>query len=306
MTDSITPPPDHDLPGTVRNRQRDELVAIVDHEAETPRRRLAVPLLAAAAVLVVVAGLAVAVPALRDKDEPAPAATPPKVAVSKKPPVQPAKTRQLSAAQTAAFRSACITFTQYSSDSFASYEVIEAFEYVETARPSLAKGWLVARKGMDYWICARDGRGSVVGDSGFGPVVSPASKDVPYLFAPVDQRGVSSGMYIPSITRVTVQHTGEAVVEAVLKDGFWFAPMADAKLKRDGNGQPVRPDNGLIGVAPGWTIRGYDDAKLVYDSAKNGPSVKKCYSNPAVTEVVVINAVKNPTPTTCQKMFDWR
>jgi hypothetical protein len=124
---NLSTPPDHDLPPGARRRQRDELVAIVDHEAETPRRRLAVPLLAAAAVLVVVAGLAVAVPALRDKDEPTPAATQPKVAASKKPPVQPAKTRQLSGAQTAAFRSACITFTQYSSDSFASYEVIEAF-----------------------------------------------------------------------------------------------------------------------------------------------------------------------------------
>lgn len=308
---NLSTPPDHDLPAAVRSRQRDELVAIVDHEAEAPRRRIAVPLLAAAAVIVVVAGLAVAVPALRDNSTPAPAgvstATQPKVAASKKPAAQPVRTRELSAAETAAFRTQCIAFTQYSSDSFADYQVVHAFEYVGTARPSLTKSWLVTRKGSDYWICIRDGRGSVVSDSGFGPAISPRSKDIPYLFAPVDERGTGTGMYIPSITRVTVQHTGEAVVEGVLKDGFWFAPMEDAKLERDPKGQPVRPDNGLIGVIPDWTIRGYDGAgKLVYDSAKNGPAVKNCYSNPAATEVLVINAVKNPTPATCQRMFDWR
>jgi hypothetical protein len=83
--------------------------------------------------------------------------------------------------------------------------------------------------------------------------------------------------------------------------------MEDAQVKRGSDGKPVFEDNHLIGVIPGWTIRGYDgDGKLVYDSAKNGPDVRKCYSNPAATEVLVINSAKHPTPATCQKMFDWR
>ena len=72
MNTQLTPPPDHDLRPATRNRQRDELIAIVDHESAkaAPRRRL-VPLAAAAAVVAVAAGLAIGVPALRgDKSQP--------------------------------------------------------------------------------------------------------------------------------------------------------------------------------------------------------------------------------------------
>jgi hypothetical protein len=312
MNNLITPPPDREVPGRVRERQRDELVAIVDHEAGSPRRRIAVPLLAAAAVLAVTAGLAFGVPALQKDTNPEPAGTPPtagatKVASGNTPKTQQAKTRELSAAETAAFRNQCITFTEEYQDSFASFEVIHAFEYVTTARPSLAKSWLVTRKGMDYWICSRSGYGQVATTFVFGAEIPDRYKDVPYLFAPVDERGSNAGMYIPSVARVTVQHDGEPAVEAALREGFWFAPMEDAQAHKDSNGQPVMPDNHLIGVTAGWTIRGYDgDGKLIYDSAKNGPQVKNCYSNPAATEVVVINSVKHPTPATCQKMFDWK
>ncbi|WP_112242531.1 hypothetical protein [Kribbella monticola] len=311
MTD-LTTPPDHDLPRPVRDRQRDELVAIVDHEFGAPRRRTAVPLLAAAATVAVIAGLAFGVPALKgSRTTPtgtAPAAGGQKVASGNTSAPQPARTRKLSAAETAAFRNQCIEFTKDYQNSFASFEVINAFEYVKTARPGLTKSWLVARKGMDYWICSRSGDGSIAGDSAFGPNISPAGKDVPYLFAPVDGRGEGTGMYIPSITRVTVQHHGDDPVEAVLKDGFWFAPMEQDSFPLPKNGgRPITPDNHLIGVMPGWTIRGYaGDGKLVYDSAKNGPRVEKCYSNPARTEVLVVNSVKHPTPATCERMFDWK
>jgi hypothetical protein len=307
MNNLITPP-DHDVPVSVRQRQRDELVAIVDHEAGAARsRRIAVPLLAAAAVLAVTAGLAFAVPALRSNDETA--GTTPAAGVTRKPTPKPqqAQTRELSAAEKGAFRNQCIAFTNVYQDSFASFEVIQGFAYVSTARPTLAKSWLVARKGMDYWICTRNGHGQIASDFTFGPNLSARHKDVPYLFAPVDGRGNGGGLYIPSIARITVQHDGEKPVEAVLRDGFWFAPMEDAQPKRGSGGKPVFEDNHLIGVTPGWTIRGYDgEGKLVYDSAKNGPDVRKCYSNPAATEVLVVNSAKHPNPATCQKMFDWR
>jgi hypothetical protein len=315
MNNLITPPPDREVPGRVRDRQRDELVAIVEHESDTPRRRIAVPLLAAAAVLAVTAGLAFGVPALRSDNKPAPAGTAPaagatKVASGNTPKTQqakPAQTRELSAAETAAFRKQCITFTKDYQDSFASFEVIHAFEYVKTARPGLAKGWLVGRKGMDYWICSRSGHGDIAGDFVFGAEIPKRYKDLSYLFSPVDERGGNAGMYIPSVARVTVQHEGEPAVEAALREGFWFAPMEDARPQLDSKGKPVFTDNHLIGVTPGWTIRGYDgDGKMVYDSAKNGPDVRKCYSNPAATEVLVNNSVKHPTPASCQKMFDWR
>ena len=311
MNNLITPP-DHDVPGPVRQRQRDELIAIIDHEAHAPRnRRIAVPLLAAAAVLAVTAGLAFAVPALRsDKTTgttPAAGVTKTTKTTPKAQQVQPAQTRELSAAEQSAFRNQCITFTAGYQDSFASFEVIHGFAYVKTARPSLAKSWLVTRKGMDYWICTRNGYGQIASDFTFGPNLSGRHKDVPYLFAPVDGRGNAGGLYIPSIARITVQHDGEKPVEAVLRDGFWFAPMEDDQPKRGSDGKAVFKDNHLIGVTPGWTIRGYDgEGKLVYDSAKNGPDVRKCYSNPAATEVLVVNSDKHPSPATCQKMFDWR
>jgi hypothetical protein len=312
MTNQLTPPPDHEVPAGIRHRQRDELVAIIDHESGAPRRRLGVPLLAAAAVLAVVAGLAFGVPALRGDSKADPAGTAPaatKIASGNKPAgqqIRPAKTRDLTAAEKAAFRNQCITFTDGYQDSFASFDVIQAFEYTNTARPGMAKSWLVTRKGMDYWICSRDGYGNIATTFVFG-AITERYKDLPYLFAPVDERGSNAGMYIPSVARVTVQHDGEPAAEAVLKEGFWFAPMEDAKATKDSKGRPVWPDNHLIGVTPGWTIRGYDgEGKLVYNSATNGPDVRKCYSNPAATEVLVINSVKHPTPASCQKMFDWR
>ncbi|MDX6238444.1 MAG: hypothetical protein QOG10_3259 [Kribbellaceae bacterium] len=70
MNNLLTPRPERDLPPGQHERRRTELMAMIDSEAGAPRRRLLTPLLAAAAVIAVVAGLTAGVTAFRHKSTP--------------------------------------------------------------------------------------------------------------------------------------------------------------------------------------------------------------------------------------------
>jgi hypothetical protein len=70
MNNLLTPRPGRDLPPGQHERRRTELMAIIDSEVGTRRRRLLSPLLAAAAVIAVVAGLTAGVTAFRGKSTP--------------------------------------------------------------------------------------------------------------------------------------------------------------------------------------------------------------------------------------------
>jgi hypothetical protein len=68
MNSLLNPPPERELPR--HEKHRTELLSIIDTELVAPRRRALVPLLAAAAVVTVIAGLAYGLPALRKDDAP--------------------------------------------------------------------------------------------------------------------------------------------------------------------------------------------------------------------------------------------
>jgi hypothetical protein len=311
----LTPPPERDLPAAARRRRRADLVAMVAAD-ERPRRRHTTPLLAAAAVATVIAGLAVAVPALRDSGtpadrtgtpEPAGQATTAETPVKKK--IVPARAHDLTPAEMAEFWQDCRT--AYAGmpwpEPFDGYRSVAGVRFAGKARVDQAAAWLITVKEGQYWVCIANSRGEVIGNAGFGP---RTLKDVPYLFAPVDGRGSGMGVVTRPVVRVTVQGKDTAEQEAVIRHGFWFVPFDDQRYVRfDKNTSMPTSDNHLIGVAPGYTFRGYDAAgRQVYNSATQGPDVRRCYTDPSGRQVRVHNGVNggNPDPSTCRRMFSWR
>lgn len=277
MNNLLTPPPEHNLRSSTHNRQRDELIAIVAHESHEgiPRRRLA-PLAAAAAVVAVVAGLAVGVPALRGEDE----AQPPVAGTesSSSAPIQ-----ELDALATKLTSGDCLKGTGPMPDNVLPYTGGKAFEYTKETAPGSPKRWFYTATGSygTSLVCALDSQGKVVerwsmtGPSGLGG----------FLFAPADVRGSNSGLYTAPVARITVQNPGGPLVEARLREGFWFTPRADAKAA---------------------TVRAYDKAgKLIYDSAEQGPSPDDCYTDPAGTKVLKVGKTPNPNPASCRRTLVW-
>lgn len=314
MNAVLTPPPERDLPPAARRRRRAELVELVATD-ERPSRRLGAPLLAAAAVAAVIAALAVAVPALRDSGPadgtgtPAPAgqtasgrATP-----SRKP--LPPEVHDLTKAELAEFWQDCrkAYAGQPWPEPFDGYKSVAGVRFLAEQRPDQPAAWLITVKSGQYWICIANSRGEVISNSGFGP---RTLKDVPYLFAPVDGRGMGMGVLTRPVVRVTVQGEDTAEREAVIRHGFWFVPFDDQRyVSWDDEANVPTNESHLIGVPPGYTYRGYDAAgRLVYNSAEQGPDVRRCYTDPAGTKVRVDNGVDggHPDPSRCRRMLSWR
>lgn len=298
MNNLLTPPPEHDLRPSTRDRQRDELTAIVAHESHEgrPRRRL-VPLAAAAAVVALTAGLAVGVPALRDDgSEPAVSGSAGSDSASAAP------IRELDALATKLTWGDCLIGTGPMPDNVLPYTGGKAFEYTKETAPGTPKRWFYTATGSygTSLVCALDAKGKVIerwsaaGRSGRGSV----------LFAAADLRGNNSGLYTDPVARITVQKPGGPAVEARLRDGFWFTQVAPldrpAKLLTVWPYQRTDPSSALA------TVRGYDKAgKLIYDSTEQGPSPDDCYANPAGTKVVKAGKTPNPNPADCRKTLSW-
>jgi hypothetical protein len=176
----------------------------------------------------------------------------------------------------------------------------------EERRPWVSASWLITRKGGDYAVCVRDGRGTSLSTSAFG---SAAAKDIPHLFAPVDMRSDGFGLFTDPVATVTVQAEDEPERQAVLRNGFWFAPVPDPPTRTSQVGPERTPDEDdlLIGInPPGTILRGYDaDGRLVYDSSKTGPTAHECYTDPEGREVIVHNGIENPSPETCRRTLRW-
>ncbi|WP_433009142.1 hypothetical protein [Kribbella sp. CA-294648] len=282
MNNLLTPPPEHDLRSTTRERQREELIAIVAHESHqgTPRRRL-VPLAAAAAVVAVVAGLAVGVPALRgDGSEPAVSgSTGSDLARS-------APAQALDALATKLTWSACLMGVRENPrlrEPILPYTGGKAFEYKTDTAPGTPKRWFFTVSGSygSSLVCALDAQGKVVER---WSITGPTGRGL-FLFAPAEVRGGSSGLYTAPVARITLQKPGGPLVEARLRDGFWFTSLADAKAA---------------------TVRAYDKAgKLIYDSVEQRPSPDDCYADPYGTKVLKTGKTPNPNPASCHRTLVW-
>jgi hypothetical protein len=321
----VTPPPDRRLPNHARHRAR--LLGVIGSEHRSRRRRSAVPaLVAAMSVAVLTVGGAVTMqqlggwePALPPAANGAPAAAPTPstsptqsaevapfdVAVrASTPPAEPApKVRDLSRQETAAFVRACDAMA--AEKFLGGFEPVVAIELPAEHRPLVPAAWLVARSGEQFALCVRDGRRTAISAGKFG---SAAAKDIPSLFAAVDQRGEGFGLVTVPVTTVTVQPLGGREQQAVVRDGFWFSPLDSQAATAARPGGDAEVDENLIGInPPGTILRGYAaDGTVVYDSSVDGPSIQECFTDPDGKKVIVHNGVFEPTPETCRRTLSWQ
>jgi hypothetical protein len=284
MNTQLTPPPDHDLRPATRNRQRDELIAIVDHESAqaAPRRRL-VPLAAAAAVVAVTAGLAIGVPALRgDKARPPVAGTGIGAAT---PPIE-----MLTTAEKNKYARACNHGAEASPDPAARvYTVIDGFKWVNPPAGTHALAWVVIKKEAKALVtaCGFDANGRQT-ELSWG-TKGETKMDV------VDKTGAGNGTYTKSVARITIAIGTGPATEAVLRNGFFFAPMKYV----DTLTRPAPTDR------PTYTVRGYDaTGKLIYASPKTirelNAKLDGCFTNPEGTKVVFVGGGRKVTPPVSQ------
>ncbi|WP_405062560.1 hypothetical protein OG474_13210 [Kribbella sp. NBC_01505] len=277
---------DQPLPPGQHERLRAELLdAIESEQAGTPRRVL-VPAAAAAAVLLVAAGLAVAVPALRNND----AGT--AVAGQGQPAV-----RDLSEADTAALQKQClaeadrITVKQLPKP-FRSYKPVHAFEFVDVNDPKVVKTWLIAKGLPGYWLCSRTAGGQI-SESSLSIRGDGAEWSMPL-------RGLArnAGIFMNPVVRVTLQQKGHPATDAHLYHGFWFAPT----VGRVGWG-PYDADDP---DQDDFVYRGYDaNGKEIYSSTTT--------PEPCTARVNIVHddgtrepapGPANPSPPYC-KRYKW-
>lgn len=325
MPTSISPPPERELPPGHHLRRRHQLVNLAQSDGRPSRRWSWVPMVAAASVVALVAAGAVAVQALRPDGTPQVAGTN-KVTTKPKPtdsskPKPPAKaevpsltTHEITGAALQRFYDDCVqndreVYADETPIAFRNFErPLFAFS-IDSSSDTDVTAWLVAAQGdgssMDERaLCIRDQWGNV---EARGQLASHAAKGDPYLYQIVDGRSTGTGFLMPQVSSVTFQPKVRGGVEtaAVVRDGMWFYP--EHTPRRSTHEQPPNVDGGLIDLLGGlYRYRGYDaKGKLVYDSAKDGPFVKDCYTDPEGKEVIVVNSVKHPTPATCKRTYEW-
>jgi hypothetical protein len=282
-------PPEHDLRPSTRERQRDELIAIVGHESHdgTPRRRV-VPLVAAAAVLALTAGLAVGIPVLRDQSRGVPVNGP----VKKQTDVEP-----LNAADKARLGKACVDKMQPRIAGRAvqaePYEVLDAFKFPHAKSNTYTPVWVVVHTKMWGWTsCGIDATGKV-------RQVFPFGQDQT-MYRPVEHRMIGGGAYAKSITRITVDVGTRPTMEAVLRHGYFYVPVPYVRVRGP------HSDSTAIPVV----VRGYDAAgKLVYTSPRTDGEFharrNACYVDPDGKLVAWMSDNPSPDPKTCQKSTVW-
>lgn len=291
-----TLPPDRDLRPAARDRQRDELVAIAEHESATsPARRRLVPL-AAAAAIVLVAGAAIAVPVLRpDKDQPPVGGTD----------VAPVwQLTSLSDAERIALEPKCAPELQQQKNipgrvkprggqpqaGQPKPDIIDGFRYTNAPADAAATQWLVKKQVGEWFACGFDRNGKRVTGMEAGPGQP--------MYNVVDPMGMGTGLYLKSVHRITVTPHGGEPVEAILRDGYFYAPVRPLEMNVDGPPSTPLP----------YITRGYDAAgKLVFTSAatvgERTEARKKCYVNPDGT--LAYYTPPKPKPTSCLRMVAW-
>jgi hypothetical protein len=274
MRELLNRRPDQPLPPGVHDKLRTELLDALDTEQSRTPRRVLVPVAAAAAVLAVVAGLAVAVPALK-KDNPGTA-----VAGGGRLVV-----RDLSAVETAKLQQQCLaeadrlTVKQLPRP-FRAYQPVRAFEFVDVKDPKIVNTWLISKGKPDkwqdgklspsdgikepdgYWLCSRTAGGAISESS-------VRQSGEPEVTQEVWRLARNAGIFAGAVVRVTMQPKGQPERDAYLWNGFWFAPT----VGRVGWG-PHYDDDDLNLADFGY--RAYDaNGREIYSSV-NPPEPLRC------------------------------
>jgi len=282
-----TLPPDRDLSPASRARQRAELTAIVDHESATRTysRRL-VPLAAAAAVVVVASAAVVVVPNLRDgRSQPAVSGSTGASSATK---TSPWQIEPLSDAEKGELFSKCRPEMHPAKGE----KVVDGFRFTNAPADAPATTWVV-NWGAGLWYgCGFDKTGKFVTGNMAGTPGQP-------MYDVVEQGGMGSGLYMKSVARITVTPLNGEPVEALLRDGLYYAPVRKLEMNVDGPASTPLP----------YITRGYDaGGKLVYTgSATVGARTKarsKCYVDPD-GKLDAWNGPKPTTTTSCLRMIAW-
>jgi len=268
--------PDGDLRPSTRDRQRDELIAILDSESGTSsRRRLLVPLAAVAAVVLVAAlGLA-----LRNSN-------PRHEQVASAPMVEP-----LSAGEKAHLGKRCLV--SYNLATSTGHAVLDGFRFVNPPSDAYVRTWVVGY-GDGLWVnCGFNEAGVMVSGTAAASRLG--------LFNEVQAGGPGSGAYMKSITRITVTPLGGEPVEAVLRNGFYYAPVRSVPAGKAQTDSSPRP----------YVVRGYDaTGNLIYTSAETVADRKAeqvaCRADPTGRTYSLIGTERPlPAPKDCRPNLPW-
>lgn len=316
MPTSISPPPERDFPAGHQARRRQQLVSIAQSDGRPAKRRLWVPLAAAASVVALVAGGVVAVQALRPDGVPQVATgdtTTPKPGVKTTQPAKPViprpVTTEITGAELQRFFDACMREEEKNGvDYSGSFRNFDRPLFAFTGNWRESRSWLVAVRGDgkkvdDRAICTRSERGTI---TPHGQLLSHGPKGDGYLYQIVSGGSAGVGFVMPQVASVTFQSRERGGVEryAVVRDGMFFYPERDMTSRDVGSD---KPEDNLIRL-PGqlYRYRAYDAAGTqIYDSFTDGPFAKDCYNDPTGKEVIVVNSVKNPTPDKCNRTYEW-
>ncbi|MEU4195385.1 hypothetical protein AB0E69_26025 [Kribbella sp. NPDC026611] len=280
----ITRPPERDLPADILERQAAELAAIVQHEtAGRPSARswrtYVVPLMAAAAVITVAAGLLVGVPALLKHQAEVPAAA--------KPTAAPIRT----ISQARAHRLALQCLRMRLPDKVT---VLDAFEFTDVPLGSPhIKTWVILQGAKNVHVCGWDNKYGAAGD----PTLT--YDDRTYLYSVVEQVSPAVGRYTKPVAKVVVQLPGGQPVEALLRNGYWYTPLMDE----------TRPTAFELDGYRGYTtfdVNAYDaNGKLVYTTERDRVSALRCLTNSTATKVLEYGRDSHPDPKTCVRVIPW-
>ena len=282
-------PPEYELRPETRARQRAELIAIVSREhATTPRRRL-VPLVAAAAVVAITAGLAIGLPALRnDHDQPLVSGTNDKSEAATVEPLNDADKTRLG--------KSCHEHTRFprAKSRPEAFTVIDGFSFAKPPGDAFITTWTVIRDStLGMWtVCGMDSEGKVLQALAYG-------KDQ-IQYRPVENRMVGAGSYAAHISRITIAVGNQEPVDAVLRHGFFYAPVPYLRVRGPHTDATRLP----------YLVRGYDAAgRLVYTSPRNDGEWRAqgntCYVDGNGKLVVRMTDNPHPDPKTCLRSFTW-
>ncbi|TCC53371.1 hypothetical protein E0H75_06600 [Kribbella capetownensis] len=237
-----TLPPEGDLRPATRERQRAELMAIVGHESADARpRRLLVPL-AAAAAIALIAGAAIAVPALRDLKSAGPAGNPTPAALGVRTAFEP-----IDRPKQTVLTKECGDNMTYSPPA----RQIAAFRATNPPADAVATQFVVMYAIGDWKFCGYDANGK--------RSTGGHHKQGDPMMDPVEMNGAGGGSYVEGVARITITPLGGHAYEADLQNGFFFASVPNVPFA--GRGTDSTPME--------YMVRAYDaSGALIYTSPK--------------------------------------
>jgi len=284
MNSAPTLPPDRDLRPATRARQRDELIALLEAESgPVRRRRLLVPVAAAASIALIV-GAALALPRLRHDSSPAPAGIPEHL-------VRTQEFEPLPSAEVASLGRKCLA--NFRLDKSKDAKVIQSLRATQPPKDAFVTTWVLTYGAGLWQTCGYNQAGVLVDGAG-----ANEDSELRRVVAPY---GIGSGLYTKSISRVTITPIGGQPVEAVLRNGFYYASVSKVRVRGPRTDKTPRP----------YVVRGYDaTGKLVYTSPRTDGEVRQaqsgCYLDPTGKKLVGwMSDNPHPDPKTCPRTIAW-